>query len=99
MDTDRPSGARGYAALRREVLRACGRATKFEQLGYPLRDWIRDGGEHPPHAAGVEPYLAAYLAGAEQVGRRWGTVAGLLVGVLGSGLIWLCFWMYSVVAW
>lgn len=74
----------GRAALWRRVLRVCGPGRQFEALGYPLSAWIRHGQDAlPATVERVEPYLAAYLAKAESIGRWRGTIIGATVGLVG----------------
>jgi hypothetical protein len=71
----------GGASLRQRVVRECGPGNKFAALGYLFGEWVRH--EHAPSATveGVAPYLAAYLAQAERIGRRRGTLVGLTLGL------------------
>jgi hypothetical protein len=78
----------GTRALRQKIESSCGQATVFAALGYHFAEWVQRGPSAPPATtAAVEPYLAGYLHAAARVGRRWGTVAGLLLGGAVAGLV------------
>jgi hypothetical protein len=78
-------------ALHHQVIRQCGDpAEQFARYGHTFGDWI----DAAPGKSDVEAGVAGYLGAAARVGRRWGTVAGIL---LGTAAATLCFLLIRVV--
>jgi hypothetical protein len=88
----------GQRMLHRRVTDVCGPGTSFERLGHQFGDWIALGDGAPEATVGeVEQHVADYLDAAASVGRRWGIVAGILVGLGAGTLIGIATWLFLTV--
>ncbi|GGK07223.1 hypothetical protein GCM10010123_41340 [Pilimelia anulata] len=87
------------AAVRRRAAAACGPASRLDLLGYRLGEWLARGRGAPAAIVDeVEPCLAGYLDAAARAGRRWGTAAGVVLGLAAAALIAAAGWLWAVVA-
>jgi hypothetical protein len=83
--------------LRHRVAQRCGDpGERFAGYGHRFGDWI-DSRPGPGQTAflEVEAGVAGYLRAAAQTGRRWGTIAGLLLGAAAATVTFLVVWLFS----
>jgi hypothetical protein len=83
------TGVLGDDILRRRVVRRCGRtADVFGAYGYKFGRWLDARPDAPPdrELAEVHDAITDYLSGAVREGRRWGTLTGLAIGLVGAPL-------------
>ena len=86
----------GGGRLARQVVAVCGPGTRFAELGHRFGDWIEQGPDAPAATVGeVEQHVAGYLELAAKVGHRWGTLAGVALGI---GTISLAFALLCLIA-
>lgn len=86
-----------FSGLRGLVRERFGTADPVRKLGHQFGDWL-ERGQHasPATVTRVETALARYLADAATVGRWWGTVVGVVGGLLAALVISGVAWIWQV---
>ncbi len=87
----------GHEVLHARVSERCGDAEeRFLAYGHHFGDWIDDGpGAALSTVTRVETAIAEHLRVAARVGKGWGTVVGVVLGLVGSLVATLAIWALS----